>query len=188
MIKIDLADTDAKFCVKPTSSHQSGVFLGSYNETKELFPTNEIKLGLDYGDILRSLVGHLLQGKTFYVKDNGNAPTILDQQWLAEQVEALNKSFLSRNEIVCTASINVSTQNRTYLTGLATLSDGADVLKFREMLFSGDSVYIYKIDDVFHWRFSQSSELAAKDTLPSGLKNEFIAWLTDVYKKSNGSA
>lgn len=159
MLKITLADTDALYCSKPTSSHQSGVFLGSFSEIGGLFPGTNIKIDLDVEDILHNLVRHFVGGKSYYEKDGGGSSITLSQSWLAKQCSDLETAFTGRKNIVCNATLNVSTQKRVYLTGLASLRDGAGVLKLKNMLFSGDDVFIYKAKDVFKLRFFESPSL-----------------------------
>ncbi len=159
MLKITLADTDALYCSKPTSSHQSGVFLGSFSEIGGLFPGTSIKIDLDVEDILHNLVRHFVGGKSYYEKDGGGSSITLSQSWLAKQCSDLEAAFTGRKNIVCNATLNVSTQKRVYLTGLASLRDGAGVLKLKNMLFSGDDVFIYKAKDVFKLRFFESPSL-----------------------------
>ena len=93
MLKITLADTDALYCSKPTSSHQSGVFLGSFSEIGGLFPDTSIKLDLDIEDILHNLVRHFVGGSSYYEKDGGGSSITLSQTWLAKQCSDLDAAF-----------------------------------------------------------------------------------------------
>ncbi len=164
MLKITLADTDALYCSKPTSSHQSGVFLGSFSEIGGLFPGTDINLEIDLEDILHNLVRHFVEEKAYYEKDGGGSSITLSQSWLAKQSADLDAAFTGRKSIVCKASLNVSTQKRVYLTGLVSLRDGAGVLKLKNMLFSGDDVYIYKANNVFKLRFFESASLGLAES------------------------
>ena len=149
----ELADTDSIYCLKPTNSHQSSIFLGPTGGslTNALLGANylsdsDVVIELSRENLLLNVLYHFLDGKTYY-KRSSTAAWNFDKNWLLEKHIGIGKVFSS-----ITARFHVSINKettRTYLKGIVGVKPegGTEKLDLRNYLFAGDKLKMYRKND-----------------------------------------
>lgn len=149
----ELADTDSIYCLKPTNSHQSSIFIGPTDGDAMcgLFGDDyesdmDVVVVLSRTNLLLNVLHHYLDGKTYFKRGGTNAWNF-DKAWLWERQLAVEKVFLQ-----ATARFHVSLNKettRTYLKGIAGVKPEGVNEKFdiRNYLFSGDKLHLKKQED-----------------------------------------
>lgn len=149
----ELSDTDSIYCVKPTNSHQSSIFIGPTDG-----PTPSGLFGADYvsdmdvvielsrDNLMLNIMYHYLDGVK-YKKRGGSVDWDLSKNWLCEKHLAISKVFMG-----CVARFHVSINKettRTYLKGIAGVKaeGGDEKIDIRNYLFSGDILRMGRKED-----------------------------------------
>ena len=148
-----LANTDSIYCLDPTNSNQTGVFIGpTDDESIQKFVVaasdGVLKLRLNYANLFRNAVEHFAPAKEFHSRNQGIVWT-LDRAWIGSVLNALDAAFKGDAEATFLAGINPQPHSRTYLTGLASLKKETDPsvkLDLRKFLFAGDTISLELIE------------------------------------------
>ena len=147
-----LSDTDSIYCLKPTSSHQSSIFVGPTDGEvcRALFGNNyvtdmAVKIELSRDNLMLNALHHYLDG-TKYTKRGSDEKWDFSKNWLWEKQLSLSKAF-GGTTACFEAAVNKET-TRTYLKGVTSLKanggSGVSCIDLRHYLFSSDVLLMTK--------------------------------------------
>ncbi len=150
-----LSDTDSIYCLKPTNSHQSSIFIGPTDGEvcSALFGNDyvtdmAVKIELSRDNLMLNVLHHYLDGAK-YTKRGSDEKWDFSKNWLLEKQLSLAKAFGGATACFG-AAINKET-TRTYLKGVTSLKanggSGAACIDLRHYLFSGDVLLMAKKPD-----------------------------------------
>lgn len=149
----ELSDTDTIYCVKPTNSHQSSIFIGptGSSELCALFGFDyasdmDLVIELSKDNLLLNVLYHYLDSVK-YKKRGTSMDWELDKNWLLEKQLTIGRVFKGAHGRFH-VSVNKET-TRTYLKGITSImpEGGMEKLDLRNYLFSGDILKMWRKPD-----------------------------------------
>lgn len=149
----ELSDTDSIYCVKPTNSHQSSIFIGptGSSELCALFGFDyasdmDLVIELSKDNLLLNVLYHYLDSVK-YKKRGTSMDWELDKNWLLEKQLTIGRVFKGAHGRFH-VSVNKET-TRTYLKGITSImpEGGMEKLDLRNYLFSGDILKMWRKPD-----------------------------------------
>jgi hypothetical protein len=183
-----LSDTDSIYCQKPTSSHQSSIFIAQTNSdvATSLFGRDyesnmPVVVEFSKTNLLFNILFHFLEHVEYY-KRGSEEKWIFDKGWFRDLQQGLNNGFGPQEFAQFHVSVNKET-SRTYIKGLTSVvcAGGISSLDLRRFLFSGDILKMMRRNDgvivvAVADRGGEHPILTTKDN-----RTAFINWLSFIF-------